>query len=388
MQHIGIHAAERTKHLTSFLVMDVLEKAHAMEREGIDVIHLEVGEPDFDTPQVVLDAAEKALADGKTHYTHSLGIMELREAVSEHYLTTYGVSVHPERIIISSGTSPALLLACCALINPGDNAVLPDPHYACYPNFVKFAGGTPVFVQTDAADGFQYKQRRVAEHVGTRTKAIFVNSPGNPSGTHTSDGRLKALAELHPHIISDEIYHGLTYEGRDRCMLEFTEHAFVLNGLSKLYAMTGWRLGWLIAPREFVRPLQVMCQNFFISANAVAQWAAIAALQETAADTERMRNIYNERRVFMLKRLREMGFTIAHEPTGAFYILADARFLSEDSLSLAFDILEKAHVGVTPGIDFGSGAEGMLRFSYANSLENIAVAMDRLESYIEKALNP
>jgi aspartate/methionine/tyrosine aminotransferase len=387
MQTSIFSAAERTRQLTSFLVMDVLEKANAMEREGIDIIHLEVGEPDFDTPQVVVEAAEKALADGKTHYTHSMGIIELREALCEHYLETYGVTVHPEQVIISSGTSPALLLACCALINPGDSAVLPDPYYACYPNFVRFAGGIPAFVPTDPGDGFQYKQRRVAEHVGARTKAIFLNSPSNPAGTHTSEGRIKALTELHPYIISDEIYHGLTYTGKDRCILEFTPHAFVLNGLSKLYAMTGWRLGWLIAPQEFIRPMQVMCQNFFISANAVSQWAAITALKETADETERMRKIYNERREFMLQRLRSMGFTIAHEPTGAFYILADARFLSSDSLSLAFDILEKAHVGVTPGIDFGAGAEGMLRFSYANSLENIAVAMDRLETYIERSLN-
>jgi aspartate/methionine/tyrosine aminotransferase len=191
------------------------------------------------------------------------------------------------------------------------------------------------------------------------------------------------IAGLGPWIVSDEIYHGLVYEGRERSILEFTNKAFVFNGFSKLYAMTGWRLGYLIAPHQFVRCLQTMCQNFFISPNAVTQWAGLAALTETAEDTARMRDIYNERRVFMIKRLKEMGFGITVEPTGAFYVLANARFLSGDSLALAFEILEKAKVGVTPGRDFGMGAEGYLRFSYATSLENIARGMDRLEEFVK-----
>ena len=195
---------------------------------------------------------------------------------------------------------------------------------------------------------------------------------------------MEAISELGPAVVSDEIYHGLVYEGRERSILEFTDRAFVLNGFSKLFAMTGFRLGYLIAPPEFIRPIQKMVQNFFISANAMVQKAGIAALTDPAAraDTVRMKRIYDERRRFMIRRLRELGFGITVEPTGAFYVFANARHLSNDSYQLAFDILAKARVGVTPGIDFGPNAEGYLRFSYANSLENIAEGMDRLERYL------
>jgi aspartate/methionine/tyrosine aminotransferase len=193
---------------------------------------------------------------------------------------------------------------------------------------------------------------------------------------------MEAISRLSPYIISDEIYHGLVYEGQEHCILEYTDRAFVLNGFSKTYAMTGWRLGYLIAPEPFVRAIQKVHQNFFISANAMVQWAGIAALEEAGEDVARMRTVYDERRRFMIKRLKEIGFEITVEPTGAFYVLANARRFSHDSYKLAFDILEKAHVGVTPGVDFGANAEGYLRFSYANALENIAEGMDRIQRYL------
>jgi aspartate/methionine/tyrosine aminotransferase len=193
---------------------------------------------------------------------------------------------------------------------------------------------------------------------------------------------MQAISTMGPHVVSDEIYHGLVYEGQEHSILEFSDRAFVLNGFSKLYAMTGFRLGYLIAPPEFIRPIQKLVQNFFISANTMVQKAGVAALTQTDDDTARMRTTYNERRLFMIRRLREMGFGITVEPTGAFYVFANARHISNDSYRLAFDILENARVGVTPGIDFGPNAEGYLRFSYANSLENIAEGMDRLERYL------
>ena len=375
--------AKRAQEITPFLVMDVLERAHAMEREGINVIHLEVGEPDFDTPQCVKEAACRALEEGHTHYTHSLGNLSLREAICKHYLETYDVSVHPDQVVVTSGTSPAMLLVFAALLEPGDEVIISDPHYACYPNFIKFVDGIPTNVLVYEEDGFQYRPEAIAEKITDKTKAIFVNSPSNPTGNLLSESRMRAIAEFSPIIISDEIYHGLVYEGKEHSILEFTEDAFVLNGFSKLYAMTGLRLGYLIAPQPFVRPIQKLQQNFFISANSVVQVAGIAALEKTAEDVARMKRIYDERRQYMIKRIKELGFGITVEPTGAFYVFANAKHISGDSYKLAFDILEKAYVGVAPGIDFGSNGEGYLRFSYANSLENIAEGLDRIETYLE-----
>jgi aspartate/methionine/tyrosine aminotransferase len=233
-------------------------------------------------------------------------------------------------------------------------------------------------------DGFHYRPEDVARKIGKRTRAILVNSPANPTGTVLDPERMQALGRLSPYIISDEIYHGLVYEGREHSMLEFTDRCFVINGFSKLYAMTGWRLGYIIVPAAFIRPLQKMHQNFFISANAFVQWAGVAALKHAGQDVEQMKQTLNARRRYIIPRLRELGFGISVEPTGAFYVLANARQFSGDSLSLAFSILEEARVGVTPGIDFGKNAEGYLRFSYANSLDNIKEGMDRIEGYLQR----
>ncbi len=376
--------ARRTEEISSFIVMDVLEKASEMEARGQDVIHLEVGEPDFDTPACIRAAACAAMDQGYTHYCHSLGLPELRQAISDYYRRTYDVTVDPDGVVITPGTSPAMFLLFAALLEPGDEVIVSDPHYACYPNFIKFVQGRVVTVPVYEEDGFQYRPEAIRDKITDRTRAIFVNSPSNPTGNLLSADRMQAISELGPAVVSDEIYHGLVYEGRERSILEFTDRAFVLNGFSKLFAMTGFRLGYLIAPPAFIRPIQKMVQNFFISANAMVQKAGIAALTDpaAAADTQRMKRIYDERRRFMIRRLRELGFGITVEPTGAFYVFANAKHLSNDSYRLAFDILEKAHVGVTPGIDFGPNAEGYLRFSYANSLENIAEGMDRLERYL------
>ncbi|MGB2928408.1 MAG: pyridoxal phosphate-dependent aminotransferase [Desulfobacterales bacterium] len=381
--------SHRTKEMTPFIVMDVLEKAHEMERQGVHVIHLEVGEPDFDTPQCIKDAACRALDNGHTHYTHSLGMIELREAISEHYLKTYGVSVDPDQIVISSGTSPAMFVMFSALLEKGDQVIVSDPHYACYPNFIKFVQGEPVFIPVYEEDGFQYRPEAIEKKITRKTKGILINSPSNPTGNLLSKERMEAIAALSlkpdsPYIISDEIYHGLVYEGKEHSILEFTEKAFVFNGFSKLYAMTGLRLGYMIAPKHFIRPIQKLQQNFFISANAMVQVAGIAAFKEAEEDILRMKRIYNERRQFMIRRLKDMGLGITVEPTGAFYVFANAKHISGDSYKLAFDILEKAHVGVAPGIDFGKNGEGYLRFSYATSMENIAQGMDRLENYFKK----
>jgi (5-formylfuran-3-yl)methyl phosphate transaminase len=374
--------SRRTQEIEPFLAVEVFQRAQALEREGADVIHLEFGEPDFDTPPVIREAAEKALKDGRTRYAHPLGILPLREAIAEHYHARYGVTVSPDQILVTAGSSPALLLLFTALLDRGDEVILSDPYYACYPKFVKFAEGRPVYVPVDESDAFQFRPEAVAARLGPATKALLVNSPANPTGTVLTADRLAALCRLGPWVVSDEIYHGLTYEGPEHTVLEFTDRAFVLNGFSKAFAMTGWRVGYLIAPREFVPALTAMHGNFFISTNEFVQWAALAALREATEDSARFRRVFDERRHAMVAGLRAIGLGVGATPTGAFYVLANARRYTADSLAFAFEILERTHVGVTPGVDFGPNAEGYLRFSYAQSLERIEEAMRRIGPFL------
>ncbi|MFC1835371.1 pyridoxal phosphate-dependent aminotransferase [Thermodesulfobacteriota bacterium] len=376
--------SERSQEIPPFLVMDVLERAMDMAREGRDVIHLEVGEPDFDTPANITEAGIKALRAGKTHYTSSVGIPELRIAVAKNYNNTYGVEVDPDCVVITSGSSPAILVALATLLDPGSEVILSDPHYACYPNFVNFLGGVPAFIPVPAENGFQMDVQEAAAAITKETRAILVNSPSNPTGTIMEPERMKQFAELGIPIVSDEIYHGLVYEGKEHTVLEFTRNAFVVNGFSKLYAMTGWRLGYVIAPPEYIRPIQKMSQNFFISAADFVQYAGVEALTNSSEETREMTEAFNRRRLAMITRLKEIGFGIEVDPTAAFYVLADARKFSHDSYKFTFDILENAGVGVAPGIDFGNNAEGFIRFSYTNSMENILEGLDRIEAYLTR----
>lgn len=371
-----------SENFKSFLVMAILEKAGELEHSGHEVIHLEIGEPDFPTPECVKEAAIKAIRDGRTGYTHSLGLIELREALSEYYLNRYRVNIHPDRFIVTPGTSPAMLLAMYSIAGPGDTVLLTDPHYACYPNFVRITGAEPVFRKVDEKNGFHLSHEALDDLKTLDVKGVMINSPSNPAGTLLDYNRMKAICETGITILSDEIYHGLVYEGREHSALEFTDNCFVFNGFSKLYAMTGWRLGYMIAPEKHIPFIQKLQQSFIISTNTVSQIAGITALRDTSTDTERMKAVYAARRKRIIERLRAMGFTMAVEPQGAFYIFVNANHLGSDSVKLAYDILEKVHVGVTPGRDFGAGGEGFLRFSYANSIENIDRGMDRLESYI------
>jgi len=379
--------ARRLAEIQPFLAVEVAERAQAMEAQGVDVVHLEYGEPDFAPPAVVQQALARAIADGQMRYTHSLGILPLREAIADHYRATYGVKVSPDQILVTPGTSPAMLLLFGALLDPGDEVVMSDPYYACYPNFIKYADGVPVTVDTTEEDAFQYRPEAIGRRLTPRTRAILVNSPANPTGAVLSPERMKAIAALAedgPFIVSDEIYHGLTEGGRDRTVLEFTDRAFVLNGFSKAFAMTGWRLGWIVAPPSHVGALQRLYGNFFISTNEFVQWAGVAALREAGEATVRFRGIFAERRRLMVDGLRAIGLGVGTEPTGAFYVLANARHLSGDSLRFAYEILEGCHVAVTPGMAFGRNAEGYLRFSYAASVERIQEGLRRLGTFLAR----
>ena len=364
--------------------MEVLEKAQELERQGINIIHMEVGEPDFDVPPCVRDAVIKAVSNGDTHYTHSLGKPVLRERISTLYNKEYGVKFSPENIVVTSGSSPAILMALRTLCDVGDEVLVFNPGYACYANFVRAVNAVPVNIDLNPEDGFRIDINEVKKKITPRTKGIFINSPSNPFGTLIEPEVMKEIADLGITVISDEIYHGLVYEGKAHSILEYTDNAFVLNGFSKRFAMTGLRLGYLVAPQKYMRTLQILQQNLFICAPSDAQMAGIAAIDDAADDVARMCAIYNERRKYIVDGLKKLGFKIWVEPKGAFYVFADARMFAADTYKFAFDILQNAHIGVTPGIDFGSQGQGFLRFSYANSLENLKEGLRRLGEYLQR----
>jgi aspartate/methionine/tyrosine aminotransferase len=372
----------RARSIEPFLAMEVMERALALEAAGAPVIHLEIGEPDLPPPREVVEAARDALQRGETRYTDSRGLPELREAIAAAHGARSGVHVDAERVLVTSGTSPALLLVFSLLVEAGDEVVIGTPHYPCYPNFVRLCGGVPVLVETHAEDGHRLDVDRMRAAVGPRTAAIVVGSPANPTGAVERAETLAALAALGPPVVSDEIYAGLVYDGGDApSLLAASDLGFVLDGFSKRYAMTGFRLGYVIAPKDAMRRLQVMQQNLFISASRFVQWAGLAALRHGAPSVEAMRAAYARRRGLLVDGLRSLGFGIPQLPRGAFYVFADARAFGADSRRLAWEILEETHVAVTPGIDFGAAGEGHLRFCYAASEPALAEALDRLAGF-------
>ncbi len=377
--------SRRAQRTSPFLVMDVLEEASELERQGRDIVHLEVGEPDFPTPDVVVDAGIRALREGHTRYTHSLGRSELREAIASFYGKTYGVDVSSSRVIVTVGSSGAMLLAFAALLDPGTEVLMSDPHYACYPNFASSFEALPVPIRVHEEDGFLLDPDAVRKQVGPQTRALVLNSPANPTGSVTPSDRMAKLCravEGRALVVSDEVYHGLVYEGRAHTALEFTPDAVVINGFSKLYSMTGWRLGYAIVPSELVRPMQKLQQNLFVSPPDFTQLAAMAALTRTASDVERMLESYRERRQMVLESLHSMGLEVPVPPTGAFYVFVNVKDYTEDVRDFAFQLLRKAGVAVAPGVDFGVSGEGFIRISYANSLANLKEGLNRLKGFL------
>ncbi|HEY5548311.1 MAG TPA: pyridoxal phosphate-dependent aminotransferase [Coriobacteriia bacterium] len=376
------HVSARAQAVRPFVVMDVVARAKALEAAGRDIVRMDVGDPDLPTPEVITRAAEAAMEAGDTGYTQSMGLPDLRDAVSARFMSKYGVTVDRDDIIVTQGTSPAMLLLFGTLLDPGDEVIISDPCYPAYPNYINFLGGVPVRVPARAEDGFRMRIEEIEAAITPRTRCIMINSPSNPMGTVLPPEDLRAIAELAErrglYVASDEIYHGLDYEGQDHTILEYTDRAFVLNGFSKLYSMTGWRLGYLVAPRAFVRPAEAIQQNFFLCANHFVQVAGVTALLKADLDVVRMRAVYDERRRFLVPALRSLGLKVDVEPTAAFYVFADAREWGNDSLALTYRLMEEASVAAAPGIDFGPGGEGFLRFGYVTAVERLAEGVERL----------
>ncbi|MBI2337491.1 MAG: pyridoxal phosphate-dependent aminotransferase [Deltaproteobacteria bacterium] len=370
------------RRIRSFLAMDILEASLTLGTQGHSVISLALGEPDLDPPKIAIQALQKALARKVTKYTHSQGTLELRQAITEHYRKKYGVRISPERVVVTPGTSPAMLIALGALLEVRDEVLLSDLHYPCYPNFLYFLGAKPRFIKTQSKNGFHFTPEQARQALRPKTKALWITSPSNPTGHVLSANTLAQFAKLKKFMISDEIYHGLTYEAKEHSILEFTDQAFVFNGFSKAYAMTGFRLGYVIVPDAFIEPIRKLQQSFYISTNSFVQAAGLAVLQKGAVAQRHIRKIFMQRRKVILSELAALGMKAAVAPQGAFYVLVDVRKWTNDSYKFAFDLLKQAHVAVTPGIDFGKAGLGYIRFSYANSITNIKEAFKRIGKFL------
>ncbi len=374
----NIKLSELADGLAPFYVMEMLERAKKMEDAGTDVVHLEVGEPHLRTPSDVCAAAVSSINKGETRYSPSGGIEALREEIAHVYNSNYGLKVAADNVMVTSGSSPALLLAILCLANPGDEIIITDPHYACYPGIIKAASAVPVTVEIYAEENYQIDAQRLKKALTPATKAIILNSPANPTGAVLDESVVESICSLGIFIISDEIYHGLEYGGKSKSILNHTDYAVVVNGFSKLCSMTGWRLGYMIAHEELIRSAQKIQQNLFISPNPFVQQGGLVALKKVFPQSGQIAATYSTHRDAMVQSLRGIGLSPCGDPRGAFYLFVKMPAGGEDSRSLAFDILEKSFVAVTPGIDFGSKGEGHLRFSYATSVENINKGIKRV----------
>lgn len=385
-----MNIAARMAGIEPFHVMELMARAQALEAQGHEIVHMEVGEPDFPTPQPVIEAAQRFLAGGHVHYTNALGIAPLREAIASFYTTRYGVTIDPARIVVTAGASGALLLALGALITPGDEWLLTDPGYPCNRHFVRFCEGVPRALDVDATTNFQPTAAQVGAGWTARTKGLLVASPANPTGTLIEPEQLAALWETVQArggtLIVDEIYHGLTYGFDARTALELSDDIVVINSFSKYFGMTGWRLGWLVLPPRMVRNVEKLAQNLYIAPSTVAQHAAVAAFsREALVICEARRAEFQARRDLLLPSLKQLGFNIATEPKGAFYIYAGIDNLESDSYQLAGRLLNEAGVAATPGLDFGNNAPGRhMRFAYTTSTEQLALGIKRMATLLGK----
>ncbi|MDH3886978.1 MAG: pyridoxal phosphate-dependent aminotransferase [Gammaproteobacteria bacterium] len=379
-----IRQATRMQLIQPFHVMALLARARELEAAGRSVIHMEIGEPDFVTPQPLIDAGIKALQDGHTHYTPATGLWALREKIAGFYRTRYGVSIEPERVVVTPGASSALQLVLAALVDSGDTVLLSDPGYPCNRNFVHLLNGKPVAIPVGAANGYQPLPQQVSDSWTAQARALLIASPSNPTGTLLDEQTLREYHAITDQkggsLIVDEIYHGLTYDGPASTALAVSDDIFVINSFSKYFGMTGWRLGWLVAPREVVADIDKLAQNLFLAAPTPAQYAALRAFDEDVLEIlDERRDEFRARRDYLLPALRDIGFDIPVNPSGAFYLYANCSRFTDDSFSFTSRLLEEAGVAITPGIDFGTNRpEHHVRFAYTTSLENLQEGVQRL----------
>ncbi len=383
-----MNSSRRAQGIAPFHVMDILARAKALEAQGRDIIHLEIGEPDFPTPEPIVQMAMQAIRDGDVHYTPALGLPELRESITTFYRARYGVEVPASRIAVTPGASGALLLALGVLLDAGDEILMADPGYPCNRHFASFIDAVPVRIPVGPDTAFQLTPQRVERHWTERTKAVLLASPSNPTGTLARDADIRDIAELCAArgavLIVDEIYHGLVYEGSPQTALAHSDQVIVINSFSKYYHMTGWRLGWLAAPVHLMGGIERLAQNLYLAPPTPAQFAALAAFsEETQAILEGRRLELKARRDFLLPALRELGFGLPVAPEGAFYLYADVSRFTGDSFAFAEQMLEKAGVAITPGLDFGEVLpEKYVRFAYARPLPVLQEAVTRIRRFL------
>ncbi|GAB3449754.1 pyridoxal phosphate-dependent aminotransferase [Massilia solisilvae] len=390
----ALQLAQRVDAIEPFRVMEMVKAAADLKHAGADIISMSVGEPDFTAPEPVAQAAIEAIRAGHTQYTVSLGLPALREAIAGHYASAYGVSIDPRRIVVTAGASAALLLACAALVNEGDEVLMPDPCYPCNRHFVSAFGGKPVLLPCGADARYQLSAAQVAEHWNARTRGVVVASPSNPTGTSMTPAQLQEIIQAvrarGGFSVVDELYSGLCFDGAPVSALSYGDDVITVNSFSKYFHMTGWRLGWLVVPEALVPVLEKLAQNLFICPSAIAQYAALACFsQEALAICEARRLELKRRRDYFVPALRELGFGVPVMPDGGFYVYAEIDKLAHkdagDSTAFAWSVLNDTHVAIVPGDDFGFAAPRKhVRFSYATKYERIQEAVDRLARVLSR----
>ncbi len=382
--------AKRTEGISPFYVMELLRRTKELEAQGRDIIHMEIGEPDFPTLPAIVEAGLKQIRTGEIKYTAAAGLPELRDKIANFYLQQYSVTVAQERIFVTPGASGAFLLALGASLNPGEELLMADPCYPCNSNFVKLFDGKTKTIPVDASNNYQLTAKLIKQHWTQTTKGVLIASPSNPTGTIITAGQLeesiRTVTQIGGCFYSDEIYHGLVYGEKTKSALEFSDNVFVINSFSKFFGMTGWRVGWLIVPEEFIDATEKLAQNIFIATATHSQYAALAAFEPNAlSELEHRRAEFQVRRDFLYQALLDLGFGIPIKPEGAFYIYADCSRFTDDSYQFALDLLEAEGVAIAPGKDFGVyEANHYVRFAYTISIDRMSLAMQRLEKFIRK----
>jgi len=367
-----------------FYVMEILEKAQEYEKKGRKITHLEIGEPTQKVSMTIRESAKVSIDKGRDRYSNSLGVLVLREMVAERYEQNLSVNISPDQVVITTGSSAALILALISLIKAGDQVVIVEPYYPCYPQLVKIFGGRVRVFKTFENEGYQINIKKLEKFLSKKDKVLILNSPSNPTGVSQNKKVLSFLSSLRINIISDEIYQGLNYDFNPASILQYDKKAIVVDGFSKFYSMTGWRLGYLVVPKVMIRGIQKLQQNMYICAPTISQHAAIGALQIENNEISKMLKSYKRRRNYTINSLSSMGIDISYTPDSSFYVFANMTNYTDNSLDLSLDILNKVGLGVAPGLDFGSSFKRHIRFSYSSSYKNIQIGLDKMREYIKE----